>query len=148
MLRRHGFNKLPGEGAGVVLLDELREDAFEIGQGEQAFEVGWSRVGADAAAGEDDDAVADLLDDFEHVRDVEDGFAARGEFEEQVFEEAGGDDIEAGEWLVEDQKGGIVQQRRGDQYALLHAFGVGREGGVAPGLEGKELKQAVGLAVE
>ena len=31
------------------------------------------------AFGDDDDAVADLLDDFEDVGDVEDGFALGGE---------------------------------------------------------------------
>ena len=49
------------------------------------------RVGEDAPAGEDDDAVANALDDLEHVRDVEDGLALRGEQDEEVLEKTSRD---------------------------------------------------------
>ncbi len=81
-----------------------------VGQLHQAGEVAGRGVCDDLAPGEDDDAVADALDDFEHVRDVEDGFAFAGEQDEQVFEEAGGDGVEAGERLVEDEE---VRDRAG-----------------------------------
>ena len=66
------------------------------------------------AFGDYDDAVADLLDDFEDVGDVEDGFALGGEGYEEVFEEAGGDYVEAGEGFVEDEEFGIVEEGGGD----------------------------------
>ena len=70
---------------------------------------------------------------------------SRGEELEEIFEEARGDDIEAGERLVEDEQLGIVQQGRGDEHALAHAFGVGRDGRVLPGLEMEQLEQPRGL---
>ena len=109
---------------------------------ERGLEFGGWRVGKDFALGDDDDAVADQLDDFEHVRDVEDGLALRGELLQQVFEEPGGDDVEAGERFVEDEQLGIVQQGGGDEDALLHALGVERDGRVAPGLEVEQSEQA------
>ena len=69
-----------------------------------------------------DDAVADLLDDFQHVRDVEDGFPlCRQEFK-QVLEQPRRDDIESGERFVEDEQFGIVQQGGGDQHPLAHSL--------------------------
>ena len=57
---------------------ELREYAFKIGQAHQLCEIGGRRVGQDAALGDDDDAVAYLLHDFQHMRDVDDCLAFRG----------------------------------------------------------------------
>ena len=89
---------------GVLLLDELGEDAFEVGELEGGFEFGGWGVGEDLAFGDDDDAIADELDHLKDVRDVEDGFALRGELLQEVFEEARGDNVEAGERLVEDEQ--------------------------------------------
>jgi hypothetical protein len=64
MLDRHGAGDVAGNAAGVVLLDELGEDAWGVGE--------------DFSLGDDDDAIADEFDDFEDVGDVEDGFALGG----------------------------------------------------------------------
>ena len=95
---------------------------------------------------DDDDLRADLFDHFEDVRDVQDHFAAAGELAEQVLEEQGGSDVDAGERFVEDQYVGVMQQRGGDQDALLHALGVGGDGRVAVRVQLEELQQIVGLA--
>ena len=105
-------------------------------------------VGDDLAAGEHDDTVADELDGFEDVRDVEDGFALTGEEKEEVFEEAGGDGVEAGERLVKDEEARIVEEGGGDQDALLHAFGVVGQGGVLGFFEREEMEEGAGFAVE
>ena len=105
-------------------------------------------IGDDLAAGEDDDAVADALDGFEHVRDVEDGFAFAREQDEEVFEEACGDCVQARERLVEDDQPGVMQQGSGDEDALLHALRVVGERGVLGGFEGQELQQGAGFALD
>jgi len=105
-------------------------------------------VGEDATLGDDDDAVADLFDDFEDVGDVEDGFALGGEQFKKVFEEAGGDDIEAGEWFIKDEQLGIVKQGGGDEDALTHSLGVGRDGRVLPGFEIQEAQKAGGFGLD
>ena len=92
--------------------------------------------------------MADQLDDLEDMRDVEDGLALCGELLQQIFEEPSGDDVEAGERLVEDQEPGIMQQRSRDEDALLHALGVERDGRVAPGLEAEKREELVGLEVD
>jgi hypothetical protein len=112
MTHLHYVDQVAGDLFGVGLLDELGEDAFERGQGHQLGEVMRRGIGDDLAAGEDDDAVADALDGFEHVRDVEDGFAFAREQDEEVFEEARGDCVQAGERLVEDDQLGVMQQRQ------------------------------------
>ena len=105
-------------------LDELGKNALEVGQAHEPRQFGGRRVGKHSAFGDDNDASANLLDDFEHMRDVEDGFSLGGEHLKKIFEEARGDDIEAGERLIEDEQPGIVQERRGNQHALAHALGV------------------------
>ncbi len=137
-----------GDAVGVLLLDELGEDAFEIGELQGGLQLGGWGVGEDLSFGDDDDAIADQLDDFEDVRDVEDCLALRGELLQQIFEETGGDDVEAGERLVEDEQLGIVQQGGGDEDALLHALGVERDGRVAPGFEAEQGEEPVGLEVD
>jgi hypothetical protein len=136
---RHGLSASPqpsaAQGARVLLLNQLRKDAFKIGKAHQPGEIGGRSVGQDPALCNDDDAVADLLDDFKHMRDVEDRFAFCGEQLKQIFEQAAGDNIEAGERLVEDEQFGIVQQGRGDEHALAHSLGVSGDGRVLPGLE-------------
>ena len=115
---------------------------------ERGFELGGWGVGEDFAFGDDDDAVADVLDDFEDVRDVEDRLALGGERFEEVFEETRGDDVEAGERFVEDEQLWVVQEGGGDEDALLHAFGVEGDGGVAPGFEAEQGEEPVGFEVD
>ena len=82
----HHLNHLLRECARILLLNELCEDAFEIWQTHQLGQVAWMRVGENPALRNDDDAVADLLDDFKHMGDVEDSFALRREQLDEVFE--------------------------------------------------------------
>jgi hypothetical protein len=148
MAELHHLDHLLGNGPRVLLLDQLREDAFKIGQAHEAGELRGTGVSENFSLGDDDDAIADLLDDFEDMRDVKDGLAFRGEQFEEVFEETRGDDVEAGERLVKDQQPGIVEEGRGDEHALTHSFGIGGDGGVLPGLEVEQLEQTRGFGFE
>jgi hypothetical protein len=126
-----GFDQAASDRACVLLTDELGKDAFEAAELHDGCELGGWSVGEELALGEDDDAVADLLDDFEDVRDVKNRLPFCGEFLEEVFEEAGGGDVEAGERFVEDEEAWVVEERCGDEDALLHSLGVGRDRRVA-----------------
>jgi hypothetical protein len=106
----HDFDDGTRAGARVLLLDELREDTLKVGKTHKAGEIAGRRVGEDFAAGDDDDAAADLFDDFENVRDVEDGFALDGQDFEKILEETGRDDVETGKRLIENEKFGIVEK--------------------------------------
>ena len=110
----HDVDDLLGDDFGVGLLDELGEDALEGWQVHELGELAGRGVGDNLAAGEHDNPVADELHSFEDVRDVEDGFALAGEEKEEVFEEAGGDGVEAGEGLVEDDEAGVVEKGGGN----------------------------------
>jgi len=148
MVNRHDVDKLARDALGILLLDELGEDALEICECERGFELRGRRVCQDFAFGNDDDTVADQLDDFEDVRDVEDCLALSCELLQEVFEESGGDYVEAGERLVEDEELGIVQQSGRDENALLHALGVKGDRRITPGLEAKERKESIGFEVD
>ena len=86
MANLHHLHHLLRNGPRVLLLDQLRKDAFKIGQAHQLRKVGGASIGQDPAFGDHDDAVADLLDDFKHMGDVEDSFALRREQLDEVFE--------------------------------------------------------------
>src|SRR5580765_8556516 len=68
------------------------------------------------------DAVADREQSIEIVRYQEDGEAeARLQIEDQLIESSGGDRIEAGGRLVEEQNLGVERQRARETGALAHA---------------------------
>ena len=148
MLHLHYVYQVTGYLFGVGLLDELGEDALKVFEFGELGELARSGVGDDLALVEDDDAVADTLDNFENVGDVEDGFAFAGEQDEKVFEEARGDSVEAGKRFVEDEQGGVVHERGGEQDALLHSLGVVGDGRVLGALKREELEQAAGFGVD
>src|SRR6516165_6915285 len=64
-----------------------------------------------------------------------------------MLEEKSGGNIEPGKRLVEDENIRIVEKRRGDEHALLHALGVGSERRVAVQIQGKELQEVGCLLV-
>src|SRR5579872_3121824 len=70
----------------VVLLDELGEDLLQVRKVHEIAQAADRIVGDDAAAVEHYDVLADLLDELEHVRDIQDNFAPSGEGAEQVAE--------------------------------------------------------------
>src|SRR5260370_1949657 len=92
--------------------------------------------------------MADQLGELEAMGDIEDGFAVGGELLEEIVEEAGREYVESGEWLVEDQKLGVMQERGSDEDTLLHAFGVERDRRVPPGLEAEKREEPVRLEVD
>ena len=130
----------------VALFHQLGEDLFERRQVHQVAQALHRIRGHDAALVDDDHLRADLLHHLQHVRDVEYHLAPARQFVEQVFEEQRAGHVDAGERLVQDQHVGIVQQRGGDQDALLHALGVGRDGRVAVRVQREEFQQIVRLA--
>src|SRR5438270_353031 len=95
-----------------------------------------------------DDLRANPLDHFENMRDVQNNFAARGEFRNKVFKEQGGRDVEAGQRLVEDQNVRIVQQSGRNQNALLHAFRIRSQRRVPVEVKRKQFEQIAGLFVD
>src|SRR5579872_3836193 len=88
MRNPHDFDHLARGGLSILLAHQLRKDLFEAGQLHQPREVGGCRIGNDLALRDYDHAIAELLDDFEHVRDIEDRFAGAGKFVQQVPKQA------------------------------------------------------------
>jgi len=89
---------------------------------------------------DDEDAVADTLDDIEDVRAIEDCLAGGSSGREQVFDQDGGIDIETGEGFIEKDDVRVVEQGGGDEDFLPHAFGISIEAdyavaGQAEGIE-------------
>src|ERR1035437_6485376 len=74
ILDRHGAYEVACDGLSIFLLDELREDAFKVGELQRSPEFGGRRVGEDSAFGDDNDSVADEFDNLQDMRDIENGF--------------------------------------------------------------------------
>ena len=81
----------------------------------------------DAAVLENDDARADLLDDFEHVRAEDHHLAFVGKRADEGLQHARGADVESGERLVQNDDARIVEDGRGNQDFLPHALRIGRQ---------------------
>ena len=79
----------------------------------------------------DDELRADFFDDLEYVRAEKDGFAFPAERLDKAFQNERRSDVEAGEWLVEDEDVGIVHERGDHQDPLAHALRVAADGDVA-----------------
>ena len=97
-------------------------------------------VGDEAPLVDDQGAVADALDDVEHVRAVEDGLPLGGESGDEVAHQDAGVDVQARQRLVEQQQVGVVEEGRAQQHLLPHPLGVGVERG-HPVLGEAELRQ-------
>ena len=72
MVDRHDIDQFASNALGILLLNELSEDALEIGEREGGLEFGRRRVGQDFSLCDNDDAMADEFDDLKDVGDVED----------------------------------------------------------------------------
>jgi hypothetical protein len=114
-LERVGGCSLGFERVGAADIAAACFDADAAGQ------VRGRTVGADFAAGEDDDAVADALDLGEDVAADEDRAVLR-----EFFDEAAGlvdlRGVQAVGGLVQEQDGRVVEERGGEADALLVAF--------------------------
>src|SRR5271155_706814 len=75
----HHFDHFVGDGFRVLLLDQLREDAFETRQLHKLRQLRRRCVRTNLSLGDHNDAAANLLDNFKHMRNVEDGFTLGGE---------------------------------------------------------------------
>src|SRR5687768_7516431 len=75
--------------------------------------------GDDAAAVDDGDAVADGFGDRKRVRGQEDGLAVVGEAAEELFDLSLGEGVEADHRFVDDEHGGVVDERRDDDELLF-----------------------------
>jgi hypothetical protein len=73
----HDLHDLLGHDASVLLPDELSECALKIGQMHELRQLGRMGVGENSAVGNYNDTAADLFNNFEHMRDVENGLAVR-----------------------------------------------------------------------
>src|SRR6266481_7404150 len=100
-------------------------------------------VGDDLSFSKDDQVGADFFHDFEDMRAVEDGFAAGAEGLNQILDDQGGSDVEAGERLVQDEQTGIVHESGDEKNALAHAFGIRAERDVAMRPEGEEFEEGI-----
>ena len=100
-------------------------------------------VGDDATGRQDDEVVADPLDEVELVRGEEDRHAAGGLLAHEVGHRVDGVRVEAGERLVEDQRDRRRHHRRGDLDALLVAERQRLEGVVRPIGQAEPLQELV-----
>ena len=81
---------------------------------------------------QDRDAVAEPLSLFEAVRGEEDRDATLAEVVDQVVDVAGGDRVQAGGRLVQEQHLRVAEQRPGQGDPLAQALGQGAAGIVGP----------------
>jgi hypothetical protein len=105
----HGF---AGEGGGG--------DLDGVGVGEEFAE---GALGLDAATVVDYDAVADVFDIGEEVAAEDDGGSAVGEGDNEIFDFAAADGVEAGGGFIEDDEFRVIDEGLGEADTALHALG-------------------------
>src|SRR5438270_3886349 len=110
MMDRHDVDQFASNALRILLLDELREDAFEIPKLQRTFQLGGRSVGQNPPSCDDDDAIADELNDLKNVRDVEDRLALCGERLKKILEQPCRDNVQAGERFVKDEQLRIMKQ--------------------------------------
>src|SRR6185436_8766918 len=89
----------------------------------------------DPALGDEADVVADPLGQLHAVGGEDDALALLAVVEEEVLEQLLVQGIETGEWLVEEEQVGLVEDGADELHLLLHAFGELLDLGLAPGGE-------------
>ena len=94
---------------------------------------------------DDDHAIAHLLHNFEHVRDVQHRLARRGQLLQQIAEQPRRQNVQPRQRLVEDQHLRVVHQRCRHQHALPHALRVRRHRRMPPRLESQQLQHRLRL---
>src|SRR6266852_6286727 len=125
----------------------MQENSFQ-GRSADAFaDFAGRAVGDDLSFSKNDQVGADFFHDFEDMRTVEGGFAAGAEGLNQIFNDEGGSDIEAGERLVQDEQIGIVHDSGDEKNSLAHAFGIRAERDVAMRPEGEEFEEGIDSGV-
>ena len=83
----HYLDQLAGKHRGILLLNELREHAFETRKLHESREFEGRGIGQDLALSDNDYSIADLLHHFKHVGDIEDSLAFGRERLQEVFEQ-------------------------------------------------------------
>ena len=119
---RHQIQHLPGDCRGVQFNREFRKNRFERRQRHQRAQLHNGIVGNDASLMQDDHAGTNTLYRFELVRTEQHHLAARGKILDQLAQDQRRVHVEARERLVQQDEIGIMQQRRGHQHLLAHAF--------------------------
>src|SRR5436305_15161603 len=84
----------------ILLFRELAEDLLERRQMHQIAQAADLVVGDDLALVQHDDPRTNLLRNFEHVRDIENGLARAGHLRDHFVQQQRGRYVEAGEWLA------------------------------------------------
>ncbi len=92
-----------------------------VGQGRPGGQFGNGACGNDFAAGQDDEVVAEPLDQVELVAGEQHRNLRRDLLAEQVHHRVDRERVETAERLVQDQRDRLVHQRRGDLHPLLVA---------------------------
>ena len=77
----------------------------------------------DPAAIINHDAVANILHVRKQMAAQDDGLSASGQGQDQIFDLAATDRVEAGGGFVQNDQVGVIDQRLGQADAALHAFG-------------------------
>ena len=96
----------------------------EADQGAHAVGMGLCRgaLGDHPSLVDDDDARADALDDFQHVRAEEDRAPLCRQAANELLDDQRRAGVETGQRLVQEDDFGPVQERRHDQHLLFHPF--------------------------
>src|SRR5262249_42020184 len=118
----HDVRDVARRPLGIVAQHELSEHLLERILGHERLEIRDRIVGDNAAMVEDDDAIAQLLDQLEDVRAVENRLAALRQRAHEMSQDQRRRDVEARIGLVEDQDVRIFDERCDQQHFLLHPF--------------------------
>src|ERR1700746_3157249 len=78
MVDRHNVDQFASNALRILLLNQLCEDAFEIPELQRSLQLRGRSVCQNPASRDDNDTIADELNDLKNVRDVKDCLALRG----------------------------------------------------------------------
>src|ERR1700684_4738407 len=94
-LRLHYFHDVFGDLFGIFLQHQLRKNIFKRGQFHEVPQVLDRVVCHHHSLAQNDHAAADLLDDFEYVRAVQNGFSLPRQRLDETLEDQSGSHVKA-----------------------------------------------------
>src|SRR5262245_14895703 len=105
-------------------LSHIAEHSFKACFPPHLFQFRRRTVGNQLALMNDQDAIAESLDNVKNMRTVEDSFPGGGECCQQVLRHQDTFDVESREWFIQNDDRRVVQEGRRDKHFLAHAFRV------------------------
>src|SRR5271155_2089513 len=101
--RNHHVDNIARDLRDVAVFHKMKENVFERSLADALANLFRGAASDNLSFPQDEQTRANLFNDFEDVRTIENGLAPRAEGLNEVFEDEGRSNVQAGERLIEDE---------------------------------------------